>query len=727
MKLCSLYRVELRRLVRSKFTWVIAALSLCGPLLGYSLYQQSNPRVMSGQYVANPVLASTVIGAVFWAILALLEADRVYRTKTDSLVDAIASPVRMALVRFAALVTLSTAVCFLCAVLYLPYTIVKMDYLFSLGLYVASFLILMMPTWWISIALAAALYHIARRIDLAGALYAACVYFSFSRFVYRDFFPRWINPIVLTFSDGFSSVYYLRIALYTRLLWLALAGGLWTLSLLCIRRYQKNLMGSFWLSLKKVYLPVTTVVLITIGLLLWYGQPFVDHGPAEFQYGDNFTTASNTRVSAVTYRLTAKPFSGRVHGVAEYTSRRGGAGEKSVWLNPGYKIRRILCDDQPITFTTTSEIQRDSLRIDFTLAESGWETLTIEYEGYPTILRCFAPSGWGHEVTADYVSLSNASSMPSVTGLSLPRIFTLELTIPGDMTPILNHQLLTEGTLNPDGTKTWVKKEAAYTIWLTACEYNVASFNAAGMDVDFVYSKKYESIMAEYKMQDALAEVLSYFTERLGRLSWANGRSLTMVQRSAIMDGGNAGSGWVEWGESIFTTNNLNDPFKGANATEVFIHEMAHLWWGGLGVYCGNEGDPSNELWSDEGLTVYSTYRLVKDKYGEEYAKQYYIDVWQAAVDIQEREFYYRHPEYLEKLPEQYRAELNARNRTTNLYSRMPLMILKAEQLVGGEEKMDEILRAAQKKFANNGFDRPYAYQNFLEDCGLREEDLILD
>jgi len=727
VSLFSLYRVELRRLALSKTTWVIAALSLFGPLFGYSLYHQSNAAVVSGQYIANPVLAGTVIGAILWAVLALLETDRVYRTKTDILVDAIASPVRMALVRLSALATLSAAACFLCLLTYLPYTIVKMDYLFNPGLYTISFLILMFPTWWTSILLATAIYQIVRRIELAGLLYAACVYFSFSRLVTSDFFSRWINPLIVSFSDGFSSLYYLRIALYSRVLWLALSGGLWTFSLLCIRRHQKNLLKSFWLSSKKVYLPVTGIVLVGIGALLWGTQPFVDHGPAEFQYDSVYSTASNGIVSAVKYSLTAKPFSGRLHGVAEYTSTRGAAGEKSVWLNPGYKVLRITCDDQPVSFTTTSEIRADSRRTGFILAESGWKTLTIEYEGYPTMLRCFAPFNWGNEITYDYVSLSNASSMPSVSGLSLPRSFTLELTLPGNMTPIVNHQLLTDYTLNANGTKTWVKKETERTIWLTACDYSQESFNAAGMDVDFLYSNKYDIIMAEYKMQDALAEVLSYCTEHLGQLSSAGGRSLMMVQRSAIFDGGNAGRGWVEWGESIFTTSNLNDPFKGANAAEVFVHEMVHLWWGGLGVYCGAEWDSSfNELWSDEGLTVYTTYRLMKEKYGVDYAKQYYIDVWQAAVDIQERGFYYRHPEYLDKLPEQYRAQLNTRNRVTNLYSRMPLMILKAEQLVGGEEKMDVILRSVQKEFANNGFNRPFTYKDFLDACGLREEDLIL-
>lgn len=96
------------------------------------------------------------------------------------------------------------------------------------------------------------------------------------------------------------------------------------------------------------------------------------------------------------------------------------------------------------------------------------------------------------------------------------------------------------------------------------------------------------------------------------------------------------------------------------------------------------------------------------------------------ATDRQDRNFYNRHPEYLELLPELYQTQINNSNRSINWYHRMPLMILKAEELVGGEEKMDEILRrmyADRKLFQENGF----GYTDFLRYCGLTEEDLYLE
>ncbi len=77
-------------------------------------------------------------------------------------------------------------------------------------------------------------------------------------------------------------------------------------------------------------------------------------------------------------------------------------------------------------------------------------------------------------------------------------------------------------------------------------------------------------------------------------------------------------------------------------------------------------------------------------------------------------------------LPKKYQARINTSNFEINLYNRMPLMILKAEELVGSEEKMDNILSkmyADRNQYKETGF----SYQDFLMYCGLKEEDLYLE
>ena len=154
----------------------------------------------------------------------------------------------------------------------------------------------MLPTWWTSILLASALYQITRRLELAGLLYSGCVYFSFSQIMRNNYFARWLNPIIVSYSDGFSNDFILRITFYTRVLWLTLSAGIWVFSLLCIRRYQKSLPGSFVRGLKKAYLPLISALLLCTGGALWIWQPFINHSPLE--WNNNFGSSVSYGPSA---------------------------------------------------------------------------------------------------------------------------------------------------------------------------------------------------------------------------------------------------------------------------------------------------------------------------------------------------------------------------------------------------------------------------------------------
>ena len=127
-----------------------------------------------------------------------------------------------------------------------------------------------------------------------------------------------------------------------------------------------------------------------------------------------------------------------------------------------------------------------------------------------------------------------------------------------------------------------------------------------------------------------------------------------------------------------------------------------------------------------EGLTVYTTYRIVKELYGEAYAQEHYIDQWQQAVNDYYLDFYVRNPDYLANLPEDKQLEITGNLTYVRQYCEMPLKILKAEQLVGGEDAFDQILN----RLFNRELDPMYpylTYQDFLNACGLAEEDLNLD
>ena len=132
----------------------------------------------------------------------------------------------------------------------------------------------------------------------------------------------------------------------------------------------------------------------------------------------------------------------------------------------------------------------------------------------------------------------------------------------------------------------------------------------------------------------------------------------------------------------------LGDASKGAAPGETFIHELVHQWWG-----LGNMFDTSDSAspWSAEGLTVYTTYRnrqgacTARPTPGSTMwtsgGRRWTTTIWN---------FYVRNPAYLERLPEAERLSISNSLSGVRQYSEMPLKILKAERLVGGEAAMDQ-------------------------------------
>lgn len=718
MKLFSLYRVEFHRLLLSKNIWAAVALCLSAPVLGYISDVYGG---MSDIYIAAPVLMGTSAGAVVWAVITILETSRLKRSSMEVLTDAAASPLLLSAARIFAMLTVSAAATAVCALLYLPYTAVKMEYLFDPGFYFANFIIFMMPTWWISVLFAEGFYQITCRIELSVLLYALSAYFSFSSYVQDDYFMRWINPKVIVYSDGFMSWWPLRMGLYTRLMWLCISAGMWLLSLLCIRKYEKNLAVSFLRGMKKAYLPLAAVLFAGTGAVLFIRQPFIDHGPPQRTDEDSYIETPTTKTNGIRYFLTAKPVTGELAGRAEFDIEKPYTGEDKFMLNPGYQIKSMTYGGQDIEFRTQEDDLNGVRSTSFTLPDLPGETLVVEYGGMPALERAFAHFNVSESVDMDYISLGIGSLVP-IFNYECEEGANFSVTMPDTLTPYLNRVPMTEYTDNSDGTKTW-SSQADDIYSLRAGNYRIDTFEAAGTQIDFVYGKAYEEPVEAYDARQSVVDVFEYCTKHYGRLGYVQDEKLILQQASSALMGGHAGEGYVEWFENVLSPLTLSDSSRGANATEVFIHEMIHQWWGGYGLECDMEDD----RWSDEGLTVYAAYRLVKEKYGALYAKQYYTDKWRKAVKEQNRNFYNRHPEYLDRLPEKYRIQLANENSSINMYMRMPLMILRAEELLGGEENMDKVL---QKMFADRDNYREYpyfTYEDFLYYCALTKEDLELE
>ena len=727
MKTLKLFPLELGRLLQSRLTWLIVLLTVLSPAAGLVLYRPATATTMLSLYLANPAMAGGVMGGVLFGALTVYELDRVSRSRADVLMDAAVSPLTMALTRLLALLAAAVGTLALTMLVWLPVSAGLIGSVFSGVDYALAYGLLMGLALPLSILAAGAAYQFTRRADLSLVLFASFAALSLTVWA-DDWQLCWLNPCVWALSDDFSNFRVFRSVAWMRLTWLAALAGVWTVSYLCVRQYGKGLFGSLARGVRRAYRPAIALALLACSGTAYAAQPFIDHSNPdltvmsfyEIPYAEGVTFVSR---SAQVFPDTA---AGTVTGRASYRFENTSGQEQSIsfGVNPGYTISNVQVGSADVPFTVSDYQEYNEARLEVTIPAEEQVELTMEYSGFPQ--ESLPTMQGGKELSDDYLCLENSALSPRVMNV-LPGEngypAAIEITLPASMTAVpfgsSEAEVVSE---NDDSTRTWRYEDNGAGGILYAGDYVREDIEAGGMTIQFYYGRKHQAVMEAAGAVDAVKAVVDYCTEHYGKLSFGSGETLKLIQ-SRVAGGGYATDGASLLDEADFTANNLGDAAKGGGAGEVMIHELVHQWWG-----LGNMFDTSDSTspWSAEGLTVYTTYRIVKELYGEAYAQEHYVDQWQQAVDDYYLDFYVRCPEYLEGLPESVRLNISNSLSGMRQYCEMPLKILKAEQLVGGEEAMDQILNSLFNRELDPMY--PYlTYQEFLDACGLTEEDLSLD
>lgn len=729
MKTLRNFSLEVSRLLQSRLTWLVLLLTVISPVAGLTLYKSATAETMLSMYLANPAIAGGVVSGILFGLLTVYELDRSGRSRVDILMNAIASPMRSALIRMLALIVTSLLGLFLAMLVWLPITFAQAGSVLDMTNYCLAYLLFMGLALPCSILASAACYQFTQRADLSIVLFAAFAALSLT--IWADNWQLcWLNPCVWALSDDFTNFRVFRSVLYMRLTWLAALSGVWILSWCCIRQHGKGILGSLLRSSRRVYRPVIAVLLIVCSGVAYAAQPIVDHSNPdetamsflEIPYLEGVVCTERT---AEVYPDTA---AGTVTGMATYRflNSSGQAQTAAFGVTPGYTVSSVKANGEDVPFSVGEYQEFNEAMLEAEIPAAEDVELVVEYSGFPQESRNMSIMQGSAEISDEYICLENAALAPRLMNVMPDEGMypaTIEITLPKGMTVIpfcaSEAELVTE---HEDGTATWRYEDNGTGGILYAGDYICEEIEAGGITIEFYYGRKHQSVMESAGAVDAVRAVVDYCTEHYGPLSFGMGDTLKLIQ-SRVTGGGYAADGASLLDEADFTAANLGDTGKGAGSGEVMIHELVHQWWGLANMFDStNETDP----WSAEGLTVYTTYRIVKELYGEDYAKQYYVDQWQEEADDYYLNFYVRNPEYLERLPEEKRLEVLGSLTHVRQYCEMPLKILKAEQLVGGEDAMDKILH----ELFNRELDpyNPYlTYQNFLDACGLGEEDLNLD
>ena len=727
MKTLRLFPLELGRLLRSRLTWLVMLLTVLGPVVGLYLYQ-SAVSTMNSLYLANPAIAGGIAGGILFGLLAILELDRACRSRVDVLVDAVVSPLTAALTRLSALLTTAVLTTTLTMLVWLPISAGLIGAVFDMVDYVLAYLLFMGLALPLGVLAAASAYQFTRRADLSLVVFAA--FCGLSPTVWAENWQLcWLNPCVWALSDDFSNFRIYRSVAYMRLTWLAGLAGVWTLSYLCIRQYGKGALGSLVRSIRRAYRPVIAVTLLACSGTAYAVQPMVDNSNPdqtamtffEIPYLDGVICTG--RSAQVFPDVSA----GTVRGKAGYSFENSSGQEQKVALGvtPGYTISNVRANGETVPFSVGDYQEFNEALLEVTLPAEAQIELTMEYGGFPREDQNLSDSQGSTEISGTYLQLENAALSPRLLNVLPDENYyptEMEITLPNAMTAIPFGSSRAEVVAeHEDGTKTWRWEDIGTGGILYAGDYVREDIQAGGMTIELYYGRKHQDIMTQANAADAVRDVVEYCAAHYGTLSFGSGETLKLIQ-SRIAGGGYAAGGASLLDESDFTAANLNRAEKGSGDSEVMIHELVHQWWGLGNMFDIPEPDSP---WSAEGLTVYTTYRIVKELYGEEYARTHYIDQWQQEVDDYYLNFYVRHPEYLEMLPEAERLRISNSLSGMRQYSEMPLKLLKAEQLVGGEDAMDQVLYDLFNREIDPMY--PYlTYDEFLSACGLTEEDLNL-
>ena len=683
-----LFLMEIKRVLSHPLTRIIFLLTVLSPLAGIFLYRPVYGDTMLSMYLANPAISGGAAGGILFGLLTIYHRDRAKRTGINILTDSIVSPKTTAAFQTIAITSACLMALGLTMLLWLPISKWLIGTVFDMGDYVISYVIFMGFALVIAVVAASAFYQFTDRADMSVALFAA--FCGLSLTVWADNWQLcWLNPCVWALSDDFSnSRIYCSVA-YMRFNWLLAVFGIWMVSYLCVRRYGKSILGSLRFSLRSAFPPVMAVILGVSSVVVYAKQPMVDDSNPDqsvMTFFEIFFAEGETYIRGSDY-VVAGSVSGAINGtvVFDLENVSGKAQKLAFGINPGYDIYSVKANGEDISFSVSDYQEYNEALLEVEIPDAEETELIIEYGGFPQEDRNMSSMQGSREISGEYICLENSALCPRLMNVipgdeGYPA--EVEITLPDGMTAVPfgtgEAEIISE---NPEGTNVWRYEDNGTVGILYAGDYICEEIETDGMVIEFYYGRKHQRIMEEADAADAIKKVADYCVNHYGRLSFGKGEKLKLIQ-SRVSGGGYASEGASLLNEEDFTAVNLGNSGKGSVPGEVMIHELVHQWWGLGNMFDSAEGSP----WSAEGLTVYTTYRIVKEFYGEDYAEKNYVEKWQRAVENYYMNFYVRNPEYLDILPEDKRLEIENSLTYVRQYCEMPLKILKAEELVGGEE-----------------------------------------
>lgn len=748
MRILQLTAHEIIRLLRTLRSWLFIAIYALTPVIFCTDMFGLGGRYFSGTMTTvlmlQPAQFALKVSAFAAALHTLLEMQRDRRAHCDTLIESVVTPAGYAVRKVLALLVVMVLSAAAAAAALLPYTALMMGGLFRLN----TFLRVWGPVYCgglvITMIATAGVYMITRSLEAGFVLMASLIALDITRQYNSDFRLPWLSTQVNSISDISGSISQIRMIAYSRLLWLTFSLALFFLGLNSLRRYGLNWLRSFLQNVRRAALPLLMAAMAAAGILLFTQQPFIDNGPmltyeehidpetGQITMQDNSESMSakadyNAQIYASKGKADIFIGEDRLEGQAEFELRCTSSKEQdmALLLAPGLEIREALLDGQPVALTREK---------DDSFMASVWhvklkgpltgQTLSLHYAGAPRNRRDFQQITY--MITPKFVFLDRF--LPELYSGNNVLPVECTVTMSDTLTPFVTGQIIYELAPLRKGCKTYRFSTPVWR-WLIAGDYNVEKFNVGGLDVQFVYFREKAGLMRESMAADTLRDVIEYFTRRFGPLDF-NGMPLVLLELDGSIAAGWAMENISMFGETMF----MNGAYKaapgsanveGGSGLGLAVHEIAHQWWGfgPSSVYTAEDGISP---WSGEGLTCYSSYLYMKERFGKEYALSEYADLWQRNAHRLQNAFYMVDRENYARLAEPDALRVHYMYAGLTRYDLMPALLLKAESLTGGEDAF--VARLSKMYMERHGdFTKPLDYETFLQELGLTKGVMTLD
>ncbi|AKB36333.1 hypothetical protein MSSAC_1743 [Methanosarcina siciliae C2J] len=717
---------EIRLISRSKLALISIFLPVLATVLGLNAIDYTNERSLMGlaktsfTVALGPAQYAAIAGSLLFAVLTLMLLSKDHRQNSTSLLNTSCNYSQLLVFRTAAILSLGIFTVVLGSIALYAVQVFVLEIPFDPGVSLSSLLVITLAGIFFTVLICSGLYMITENLDISFLVY--CILFFMS--IGSSNYPlKWVQTSAVMYSDfgGIPPVF--KFVLYNRLLWIFVSTGIFTFGLLCRRRYESNLVLSLKLNAKQLWIPFLVLLLLGASLLVYINEPYISRNDSVFE--TDLKVNENVKLTHVSSNVQFFPVNQSLSARVLYEFEKEVGTEYIDFVtNPGLHINRLIVNgvEAPASYKIIEGTDRIRLGVP---AESRNVTIDISYAG--SLKSPFVPGFPGYISEESIYLLENShwifepltgsNEMIGIEGsVTAPK--NLVMVVPGKLT----------GVLEEHDRKTWEYSALSndFSPGVFAGNYAVKKLLAGNTEIEFYYSPKHRAYIEALGIKNYLINIVSYYEKNIGSYPYQE-YPLKIVESSIYKTGGHSTLNIVTVSEYVFNRELdrkiggdsdslspdptfLEDTFVGD--MNLLAHEIAHQWWG-TGVLV-----EENSPWSSEGLADYLAYKYVTDEFGS-YASAYFLAMWRGGVDSMENSYYYANPKMLENLPEKQRQKYDMEARKVELYSKMPLLLLRAEELLGEESFFIEL----SDVYAEYRF-KPLSYEEFLSSIGLSEAEL---